>query len=412
MLATVADDWGKDSDLYGDLEAAVIGWTDRNGELSPKGKIAIKNLLSNWDLLDDYGYFIDNDEMNEGDTDYDRAKDAKRLGKKGEKNIYGAGVKKGEEIEKKKMKMSELKAAIKELALSEGEDDVNFNDDESLYDPVYEGIWSVLPARVPEFIQKIKDIKDEYHAVVGSDDVYDGLDHAISAAEKLMSSELSEAKKDEEVEDIKDVDVTVGDEETTADVVTVDVDPNVKAVQDALTQAQAAAEKLGDEKLTDQIGNTITFFTRTHVVEKPGMTAESNIKERISKLLKSLNETAVDEAVSYYGDINNLDKPGSPEKEEAMAYLETPEGMNAVNILKNLVNSESFDLNELGRAIKKCDFKKTNHFRVAAEKAGLKLEGLGTLDNSGNGDFAVRNRNYKDKGYAVVFFNDKFERVG
>jgi hypothetical protein len=288
LLATVADDWGKDSDIYGDLEAAVVGWTDRNGELSPKGKIAIKNLLSNWDLLDDYGFFIDNDEMNEGDTDYDRAKDAKRLGKKGEKNIYGAGVEKGEEIEKKKMKMSELKAAIKELALSEGEDDVNFNDDESLYDPVYEGIWSVLPDRIPEFIQKIKDIKDEYHAVVGSDDVYDGLDHAISAAEELMNSKLSEAKKDEEVEDIKDVDVTVGDEETTADVTTTDVDPNVKSVQDALTQAQVAAEKLGDDKLTDQIGNTITFFTRTHIVDKPGMTAESNIKERISKLVKSL----------------------------------------------------------------------------------------------------------------------------
>ena len=289
LLATVADDWGKDSDIYGDLEAAVIGWTDRNGELSSKGKIAIKNLLANWDLLDDYGFFIDNDEMNEGDTDYDRAKDAKRLGEKGEKNIYGAGVEKGEEIEKKKMKMSELKAAIKELALSEVDDEFNSNTaPASLYDPVYEGVWSVLPARIPEFIQKIKDIKDEYHAVVGSDDVYDGLDHAISAAEELMNSKLSEAKKDEEVEDIKDVDVTVGDEETTADVVTVDVDPNVKAVQDSLTQAQAAAEKLGDEKLTDQIGNTITFFTRTHVVEKPGMTAESNIKERINKLVKSL----------------------------------------------------------------------------------------------------------------------------
>jgi len=39
----------------------------------------------------------------ETDTDYDRAKDAKRLGKKGEENIYGAGVKKGEEIAAKKM---------------------------------------------------------------------------------------------------------------------------------------------------------------------------------------------------------------------------------------------------------------------------------------------------------------------
>jgi hypothetical protein len=43
------------------------------------------------------------EEAVEGDTDYDRAKDAKRLGKKGEENIYGAGVKKGEEIAAKKM---------------------------------------------------------------------------------------------------------------------------------------------------------------------------------------------------------------------------------------------------------------------------------------------------------------------
>jgi hypothetical protein len=383
MLATVADDWGKDSDIYGDLEAAVVGWTDRNGELSPKGKIAIKNLLSNWDLLDDYGFFIDNDEMNEGDTDYDRAKDAKRLGKKGEKNIYGAGVKKGEEIEKKKMKMSELKAAIKELALNEseedfdltaafksspmshsyedvleviksyedddmldafkakfpknknisrkdysnftmdmiddmsetsyiqanwisisdpdvydkaglneGEDDINFNDDESLYDPVYEASEFDMnkPARIKEFIIALNKLVDEYHAELYlNDDLFAAIEMVIKAAkEEAMNSELSEAKKDEEVEDIKDVDVTVGDEETTADVTTVDVDPNVKAVQDALTQAQAAAEKLGDEKLTDQIGNTITFFTRSHIVDKPGMTAESNIKERINKLMKSL----------------------------------------------------------------------------------------------------------------------------
>jgi hypothetical protein len=30
-------------------------------------------------------------------------------------------------------------------------------------------------------------------------------------------------------------------------------------------KAQEAAEALGDEKLTDQIGNTITYFTRSHV---------------------------------------------------------------------------------------------------------------------------------------------------
>lgn len=293
LLATVADDWGKDSDIYGDLEAAVVGWTDKNGDLSPKGKIAIKNLLANWDLLDDYGFFIDNDEMNEGDTDYDRAKDAKRLGKKGEKDIYGAGVKKGEEIEKKKMKMSELKAAIKELALSEGEDDLNVNDDESLYDPVYEASEFDMnkPARIKEFIIALNKLVDEYHTELYlNDDLFAAIEMVIKAAkEEAMNSELSEAKKDEEeVEDSETIDTPEGDEEITADVTTSEVNPDVKAVQDALTQAQAAAEKLGDDKLTDQIGNTITFFTRTHVVEKPGMTAESNIKERINKLMKSL----------------------------------------------------------------------------------------------------------------------------
>ena len=39
-----------------------------------------------------------------GDTDYKRARDAKRFGKTGEKNTFGAGVAKGEKIEKAKLR--------------------------------------------------------------------------------------------------------------------------------------------------------------------------------------------------------------------------------------------------------------------------------------------------------------------
>ena len=60
------------------------------------------------------------------------------------------------------------------------------------FEGLNEGVWSVLPDRIPEFIQKITDIKDEYHGVVGSDDVYDGLDRAIMAAEELLNMELRE----------------------------------------------------------------------------------------------------------------------------------------------------------------------------------------------------------------------------
>ncbi len=46
-------------------------------------------------------------------------------------------------------------------------------------------------------------------------------------------------------------------------------------------RAQAAAQKLGDKKLTDQIGNTITFFTRAHVVDK-GAVAEAYTPDEIT----------------------------------------------------------------------------------------------------------------------------------
>lgn len=41
-----------------------------------------------------------------------------------------------------------------------------------------------------------------------------------------------------------------------------------KEIQDALKIAYDNAIAIGDQKLADQIGNSITFFTRTHVVER------------------------------------------------------------------------------------------------------------------------------------------------
>ena len=169
---------------------------------------------------------------------------------------------------KGKIKMSELKAAIKEL----------YSADENLN----EGTWSVLPDRIPEFLKALEDLKDEYYDVVGDDEVYNGLDAAEMRAKELMNSKLDEAKKDKEEDTDTDVDMSDDEGDVTANISTDEVDPEVKAVQDALTQAQAAAEKLGDEKLTDQIGNTITFFTRAHIVEKPGVAA-SHVDENMDE---------------------------------------------------------------------------------------------------------------------------------
>ena len=48
--------------------------------------------------------------------------------------------------------------------------------------------------------------------------------------------------------------------------VNVGLSPEEEIVQDSLKAAMDAADALGNEKLGDQIGNTITFFTREYVV--------------------------------------------------------------------------------------------------------------------------------------------------
>jgi len=89
-----------------------------------------------------------------------------------------------------------------------------------------------------------------------------------SKLRKTIRSIIKEEEEDVEVED--DVEVTA-DEKEGIDVkqdAESDLTGVVGDVQDNLEAALEAARKLGDEKLVDQIGNTLTFFTRTHVVKE------------------------------------------------------------------------------------------------------------------------------------------------
>jgi len=212
---------------------------------------------------------------------------------KGEEEVYGAGVEKGEEIEKKKMKMSELKAKIKEMVLAEMTLDVDTMEDapESEVDFLAE-LEEMLnenspmnDPRVEQIISMLKDLDvdgETMEYILRQVGMEDQMANQLVNNPAEYAASLGEAKGDEEVtDDVTADDVTVDDTETIDTETTTEVDPNVKAVQDALTQAQAAAQQLGDKKLTDQIGNTITFFTRTHVVEKPkgGAVAEAIIND-------------------------------------------------------------------------------------------------------------------------------------
>jgi len=74
---------------------------------------------------------------------------------------------------------------------------------------------------------------------------------------------LAEAKKDKE-EDVEIEDTETVDTEETPTEDTPEGNPD--DILDALKTALNGAKALGDEKLTDQIGNTITFYTRVHIV--------------------------------------------------------------------------------------------------------------------------------------------------
>ena len=83
-------------------------------------------------------------------------------------------------------------------------------------------------------------------------------------------STLKEADEDEIEDEIEDVDVDID----------VDVDAPAKTssepgltseemeIQNSLKKAYDTAVSIGDEKLSNQIANTITFFTKTHIVPR------------------------------------------------------------------------------------------------------------------------------------------------
>lgn len=79
---------------------------------------------------------------------------------------------------------------------------------------------------------------------------------------------LSEQEDEEEVEveDEEEVEMDMDVEEPTSSPAGLSQDE--QEIQDSLKVAYDNAVAIGDEKLADQIGNSITFFTRTHVVER------------------------------------------------------------------------------------------------------------------------------------------------
>jgi hypothetical protein len=91
---------------------------------------------------------------------------------------------------------------------------------------------------------------------------------------KIKEDIISLLQEEEDEVDIEDEieadDVEADIEEPTVDATAPEVglSSDEQEIQDSLKLAYDNAVAIGDEKLADQIGNSITFFTRTHVVER------------------------------------------------------------------------------------------------------------------------------------------------
>tara|TARA_Y100000389_G_C17405700_1_gene487891 strand:+ start:276 stop:1037 length:762 start_codon:yes stop_codon:yes gene_type:complete len=83
----------------------------------------------------------------------------------------------------------------------------------------------------------------------------------------LSEEDEEDGEEDIEVEDEVEVDI----EEPSIDAAPSDsagLSSDEQEIQNSLKLAYDNAVAIGDQKLADQIGNSITFFTRTHVVER------------------------------------------------------------------------------------------------------------------------------------------------
>ena len=119
----------------------------------------------------------------------------------------------------------------------------------------------------------------------------------------------------EDIEGIEDIEDTEIEDIPSSDASGITGDE--KKVQDSLESALIAAKELGDEKLINQIGNSITFFTRSHVV---GSGDENLEEDFISEDKQELNE-GKDVVLSLIDDLNKY-MNGDLDKEEIQSSIE------------------------------------------------------------------------------------------
>jgi hypothetical protein len=156
----------------------------------------------------------------------------------------------------------DIEAKLKDMKVSEGDyyyedsmEDMSLDDQAKIY-----------------FMQKVKR---------GEIDELPEDPKAAFLAQMMKDQSLEEQEEEVEITDTEE-EVEISDTEEEAPSL---ISSNDEKILNSLEAALSSAQELGDEKLINQIGNTITFFTRQHIVKEEDLFEMKRMK-RLAGILK------------------------------------------------------------------------------------------------------------------------------
>ena len=282
-------------------EAKKQGYDDREDESLGARKGAEKDKKQSMkDRRDDsYGKFGKRDAEKKGKNKINKEnlaekEDSKKGNEDEQKRMEGAikddrdhikGLKK--DIEDNERKLAKLKKDYKKDVIKE-EVDVNKILSDGGYDIIDdEELLMTVKARLKVYPYNIDAKKLNFLVMKIEDEEGGNIDFSEEMSTKMKVSELKAKIKEDILAELAlneadevDVDIDVEDEvevEAGADDIEIErkgvkakvevgLSPEEEIIQDSLKAAMDSANALGNDKLADQIGNTITFFTREYVV--------------------------------------------------------------------------------------------------------------------------------------------------
>ena len=180
----------------------------------------------------------------------------------------------------------------------------------------YDAVMDMIKEKFPREDAKYSAEEDvEIVEAMRGGSVYDEDDTMREQEDVDVEDDVDVDVKDEEDVDV-DVkkDVEIDDESAESDIEVKSEVPgesaDVSAILGLLTKAQERAESMGDEKLMDQIGNTITYYTRAHVVAEDARTdaEEKGYKDGMKDEKEDLKKEELNEEVARFKKLAGLIK--------------------------------------------------------------------------------------------------------